>query len=114
MREIDKCESKYDDFWEYEEDIRRIAMENPSLSIEKAYKLAKLEKGGEEGKGRGKESEERVSRIQKILNLPPAVPRGEKPGTVPSSTKAGEVKSLREAALKAWEETVGKGKLEIT
>ncbi len=34
MREIDKCEAKYPDFWELEEDIRRIAMDNPSLSIE--------------------------------------------------------------------------------
>lgn len=109
QREIDKCEAKYPDFWEYEEDIRRIAVENPSLSIEKAYKLAKAEKEG--GKGE-KEKEVAKTKTEKLLNLPPRS-GGEKPGVVSSSTKASEVKTLREAALKAWEDTVGKGKTEI-
>jgi len=33
MREIDKAEVKHDDFWQYEEPIRKIATANPSLSI---------------------------------------------------------------------------------
>lgn len=107
MREIDKCEAKYKDFWEHEEEMRKIAMENPSLSIEKAYQLAKIDKEGEK-----KEEGVAKTKTEKLLNLPPRS-EGEKPGVVPSSTKASEVKTLREAALKAWDETVGKGKTEI-
>jgi len=114
LREVDKCEAKYSDFWKYEKDIRKVATENPSLSIEKAYHLAKLEKEGEKGEKKKGEKEEtvEVTRTEKLLNLPPRF-GGEKPGVVPSSTKSSEVKTLREAALKAWDETVGKGKAEI-
>ena len=114
LREVDKCEAKYSDFWKYEKDIRKVATENPSLSIEKAYHLAKLEKEGEKGERKKGEKEEtvEVTRTEKLLNLPPRF-GGEKPGVVPSSTKSSEVKTLREAALKAWDETVGKGKAEI-
>ena len=114
LREIDKCEVKYSDFWKYEKDIRKVAIENPSLSIEKAYHLAKLEKEGEKGEKKKGEREEtvEVTRTEKLLNLPPRF-GGEKPGVVPSSTKSSEVKTLREAALKAWDEAVGKGKAEI-
>ena len=114
LREIDKCEVKYSDFWKYEEDIRKVAIENPSLSIEKAYHLAKLEKEGEKGEKKKGEREEtvEVTRTEKLLNLPPRF-GGEKPGVVPSSTKSSEVKTLRESALKAWDEAVGKGKAEI-
>ena len=114
LREVDKCEAKYSDFWKYEKDIRKVATENPSLSIEKAYHLAKLEKEGEKGEKKKGEKEEtvEVTRTEKLLNLPPRF-GGEKPGVVPSSTKSSEVKTLREAALKAWDEAVGKGKAEI-
>ena len=114
LREVDKCEAKYSDFWKYEKDIRKVATENPSLSIEKAYHLAKLEKEGEKGERKKGEKEEtvEVTRTEKLLNLPPRF-GGEKPGVVPSSTKSSEVKTLREAALKAWDEAVGKGKAEI-
>ena len=114
LREVDKCEVKYSDFWKYEKDIRKVATENPSLSIEKAYHLAKLEKEGEKGERKKGEKEEtvEVTRTEKLLNLPPRF-GGEKPGVVPSSTKSSEVKTLREAALKAWDEAVGKGKAEI-
>ena len=112
LREIDKCESKYDDFWKYGDEIRRIAIENPSLSIERAYHLAKSEKGekkvekeGETGKG-----EQKITRTEKILNLPPRGSGGEKPGAPKVSTKGSETKSLQESAKRAWDEVVGKDK----
>lgn len=118
LREIDKCEVKYDDFWKFEKDIRRIATENPTLSIEKAYRLAKLEIEGDkkEEKKEGEKREEvgaKTTRTEKLLNLPPRVPGGEKPGVVSSSTKGSQTKTLREAADRAWDEAVGKGKESI-
>jgi len=118
MREIDKAESKHDDFWKYEDEIRKVAIENPSLSIEKAYRLAKAEVEGEEKegkkeKGEGKEEVgEKKTKTEKLLNLPPRIPPGERTGVVSSSTK-GSVKTLREAALKSWDEIVGKDKTEV-
>lgn len=115
MREIDKAEVKYKDFWKFEKDVRRIAMENPSLSIEKAYKLAKVEKGESEEteKEEKGEKEDKVmkTKTEKLLNLPPrGAPIGEKPGVASTSTKASEIKTLREATSRAWDEVVGKGK----
>jgi len=114
LREIDKGEAKHKDFWDYEKDIRKIASENPTLSIEDAYQLAKAKKGGgKEEKKEGEKGEEvgaKTTRTEKLLNLPP---RGEKPGVVSSSTREGKVKTLREAADRAWDEAVGKGKESI-
>jgi hypothetical protein len=118
LREIDHCAGKYEDFWEYEEDIRAIAAENPSLSIEKAYRLAKVEKG-DRGKGREKtkegeeELEERKgertrTKTERLLNLP-KVFGGERPGLAKSTTTASRVISLKDAADRAWDE-VAKGK----
>ncbi|MCL6441693.1 MAG: hypothetical protein K6T27_09410, partial [Thermoleophilum sp.] len=110
QREIDKCEQKYKDFWDYEEDIKKIAVENPSLSIEQAYRLAKSLK---EEKGENLRAPEAKPRTQVLFNLPPRPPMGEKPGRVaPKSTQAAEIKTLKDAAAKAWEEVVG-GKSEI-
>jgi hypothetical protein len=116
LREIDKCESKYEDFWDYQEEVQRIATQNPSLNIEQAYKLAKVSKE-EQAKTKQKEkSEAKASEplTQKLLKLPPRPTPGEKSGVAPGSTKPGEFKTVRDAALKAWEEVVGKGKTEIS
>jgi len=115
LREIDKGEAKHEDFWKYEKDIRRIATNNPTLSIEEAYQLAKVGKEGDKKveKKEGEKEEEvgaKTTRTEKLLNLPP---RGEKPGVVSSSTKGSQIKTLREAADRAWDEAVGKGKESI-
>lgn len=110
LREINKGEAKHKDFWEYEKDIRKIASENPTLSIEDAYQLAKAKKGDGKEEKKGEEVKEvgaKTTRTEKLLNLPP---RGEKPGVVSSSTKSGQTKTLREAADRAWDEAVGKEK----
>lgn len=109
QREIDKCEAKYPDFWDYEEAIRAIAMENPTLSIEQAYKLAKQQM---EEEARPKKAEATSSVTQRILKLPPKVVPGEKPSTAPSATRKTEPRTLREAAERAWEDIAG-GKPEV-
>lgn len=112
LREIDKCEAKYEDFWDYKDLIQEIAIQNPSLSIEQAYKLAKVS-SEEKAKAKQEKSEAKEPLSQKLLKLPPRVAPGEKPGVAPGSTRSSEIKTLKDAALKAWDEVVGKGKLEI-
>jgi len=115
LREIDKAEGKHDDFWKHEKEIRRIASNNPTLSIEEAYQLAKVGKEGDKkvAPKEGEREEEvgaKTTRTEKLLHLPP---RGEKPGVVSSSTKGSQIKTLREASDRAWDEVVGKGKESI-
>lgn len=99
QREVDKCMTKYTDFADYEKEILKIAVANPTLSIEGAYKLAKAEVGekkpkidekGEEGKG------ERRSTSAKILNLKDF---GAKTTNPPTSL--GGVVSVKDAAIEA-------------
>lgn len=121
VQEIDKCERKHDDFWDYEPEVRKLAMENPSLSIEQAYKLAKANKGdARPSKKDGDDDDTRKpSMTEKILNLPPRrnIQSGEKPGSgvAPNSTKEREdsIRTTRDAASKAWDDVVGKGKTEL-
>ena len=104
LREIDKCELKHNDFWEYEKEIYAISTKNPSLSIEDSYKLAK-------GDRKEKEEANPEKRIgKKVHNLPPKVILGEKPGSLNAVTKTSEVKTLKDAATRAWEEIEGAGK----
>jgi hypothetical protein len=110
MNEIDKCEARHDDFWEYKEQIRDIAIKNPTLSIEQAYKLAKGDKV--EAK-RSNEAGDPVKDKKKglLYTLPPRPTSiGEKPGVAPGSTRTSSTKSLKEATERAWDEVVGKGK----
>ena len=114
MREIDKAEVKHEDFWQYEERIREIAMQNPTLSIERAYKMAKIEAEEEKPQKKEGEPENRpATRTEKLLKLPPRT-FGEKPGAAVGSTKeADDVSTLRKAAEKAWDVNVGRDKTTI-
>ena len=111
-REIDKVENKYTDFWTYGNKIKEIALANPALTIERAYHLAKAEmpkqpKTGEESNKRGQ------TRTERLLKLP-ARTYGEKPTMAASSTsEMNKGTSLKSAAERAWEETVGKDKKSI-
>jgi hypothetical protein len=109
LREIDKCETKYDDFWNYEKEVYKIASSNPTLTIEQAYKLAKGDKE-ETKKGEDKKEEGRRTTTERLFNLPPRPIPGEKPSGAAASTRQGGIMSLKDAAQAAWEE-VTKGKL---
>lgn len=112
LREIDKAEAKYPDFYNYEEKIRELAMETPSLSIEKAYKLAKLDEAEKKPK-EGEEEHRPATRTERLLKLPPRT-FGEKPGAAVGATKeSSQTNTLKEAATRAWNETVGEGKTNI-
>ncbi len=116
MGEIDKCFAKHDDFYDYQDRVREIAIENPTLSIEKAYKMARLEADEEEKdnkeKGEEKGSDRASSKRGKGVQLliPPRPILGERPGTAGAATKPGPAKTLRQAAERAWDEVVGKGR----
>jgi len=107
LREIDKAEGAHEDFWEHQEAVHRIASANPTLSIEQAYNLAKLEK---EGKGEGKELSP-GDRGTVLHTLPPrtGIPSGEKPGVVSGATTKTETTTMKEATERAWDE-VAEGK----
>jgi len=112
LREIDKAEGKYKDFWRYGDVIKEVSTANPSLSIEDAYHLAKSRSPRSEEEGEKPQKKE-PTRTEKLLNLP-ARTFGEKPGIATSSTReVNRSESLRSAAERAWEESVGKGKTSI-
>jgi len=114
LREIDKAESKYDDFWLYENLVKDYTMANPSMSIEDAYLLAK-QKSPKQVKDEDGDKSEKKTKTEKLLNLPSRAALGEKPGVAASSTEDSRPgkHTLKSAAEKAWEETVGKNKSEV-
>lgn len=112
LREIDKAEVKYKDFWRYGDAIKEVSTANPSLSIEDAYHLAKSRSPRAEEEG-DKPQKKEPTKTEKLLNLP-ARTFGEKPTIAASSTRdVHRQESIRSAAERAWEEQVGKGKLTI-
>jgi len=118
MNEIDKAAGKHDDFFDYHDRIKEIAIENPTLSIEKAYKMAKLEakeeeeEASEEAESKGKGKEKPLTKQGKgvKLLLPPRPTLGERPGTAAAATRQGPAKTTRQAAERAWDEVMGSGR----
>lgn len=117
MNEIDKAAAKYDDFYELQDRIKGIAIENPTLSIEKAYKMAKLEAEEETGARRkskdreGNEEDEPSAKRGKGVHLliPSRPTLGERPGISGGTIRQGPARTTREAAERAWDAVVGKG-----
>lgn len=100
--ELGECEKRYKDFNDYREDTRKILESSKTpLTIEQAYKQAKLDKLEAEGKLTPKEKEE--------LKAP--APQEKPTGSVPkeSMSKSG-FKSADDAADDAWNKTIGSGK----
>jgi len=98
-QEIDRAAGKYEDFWDLHEDIIRIGTENPSLSIDKAYKLAKAE--------RGEKPVDKKSKEKTLLTLPPKPLLGDRPNTPIRASTTPKVMSLTDAAEKAWGDVGG-------
>jgi len=119
MNEIDKVAAKHEDFYDLQDRVKEIAIENPTLSIEKAYKMAKLEAEEETGAQRkskdrdeaGNEIDESSAKRGKGVHLliPSRPTLGERPGLSGGSTRQGPAKTTREAAERAWDTVVGKG-----
>jgi len=93
--EIKDCEQKYPDFWDFKKEIWAEGTKNPSLSVEQAYIIVKARSSKQEGAKKGE--------VGKGGEKPPQV-FGEKKGLASSSAKKGEPKTVKEAALQAFEE----------
>jgi hypothetical protein len=94
-------EKKISDFWDYKDEIYKVASENPGLSLKQVYKLVKGDSKASPDKKEGK-----------LHALPPKPVFGERPGHSSSVTEKNPPKTTQEAAEKAWKETLG-GKNEL-
>jgi len=102
-QEIDRLTRRkgYEDFWDYKDEIYRIAKDNPKLSLEKVYKLAKAEAEEKQTNLPAKKGTSRERLLRHLPNL------GERPsGQTGSATEKSEPKSLREAAERAFDEVI--------
>lgn len=107
--EIDRFASKHEDFDDYQEDIQKIMIDNPRLSVAQAYKLAKSDDPQPKGE---KDTQRRYSAVRERLPDTRRQPRGERPGAPQSTTKPPEPKTTVEAATRAFDEVV-KGKNKV-
>jgi len=104
IRELTR-EGKNKDFWNYKDDIYKVASRNPNLSIEEAFMLAKTKKGplveGDDGE-----------KPKPLKNLPPrrTVPVGEKPGFSGTTVATAEPETRKAAANRAWDDLEKAGK----
>jgi len=109
-QEIDSAASRHEDFWTYEDEIRQIAIDNPTLRIEDAYQLAKSRNPKPTAPKEGETPKERrPTRTERLLNLK-HVSYGEKPNVAAASTEKVLKGDLSSAAERAWEEHLGKDK----
>ena len=103
LREIDKAEGKHEDFWDYGEQVQKMCVTDPNLSVEDAYILAKSKAPVKKEKG---EKETVPTKTERLLKLPPRV-HGEKPGVAAGTTiNIDKGKTVKSAAEKAWEDTL--------
>jgi len=113
MQELDLVSRRHDDFWLYGEEIKQMAIKNPSMSIETCYKVAKSEdpERGKKGKKGEEDDEEDVGeklskKDAKLYTLPkvPKVALGDKPTGSKTFVAEKAPKSRREAAERAFDE----------
>lgn len=64
QEEIRECRQKYDDFDDHKEEILKIALQHPSLTLEQAYLLAKAKSPQKSTKSEPKEQKE-----QKVVSI---------------------------------------------
>lgn len=108
MNEIDKVASKpgNEDFWDYAQDVKAIAIRNPTLSIQQAYRLAKTE--GRRESGPSESGLQKKSDVLFTLPKRPAnIAGGEKPGASGSTLRGNAAPSRRDAASEAFDKIVG-------
>lgn len=110
MLEIERTANKKgnEDFWEYGDAVREIAMRNPTLSIQEAYELAK----SRGTRKKGEPSDVGLVRKSGVLHTLPlrkgtSVQGGEKPGASRATMKGPESVSRRDAASEAFDAVMG-------
>lgn len=110
MNEIDKVANKKgnEDFWEYANAVKEIALKNPTLTIQRAYQLAKAE--GKRGPNpQGDQGLTRKSDVLFTLPKRPVVPgsTGERPSGPPRGMTQGSSDiSRRDAASEAFDKAM--------
>lgn len=111
MNEIDKVANTpgNEDFWEYADTVKAIAIKNPTLSIKQAYNLAKTDSPRKPG---APGDAGLLKKNDVLFTLPPrpkAGAGGERPQAPGSSMRpSGEI-SRRDAASAAFDSVVNKG-----
>ena len=105
IRELTR-DGKNTDFWDFKEDIYKLAGRNPNLSIEEAYNLAKVNKGSSKESVEGDET-------HPLKHLPSrrTIPLGEKPGPTGTTVVDKTPETRAEAAEQAWDELEKDGKV---
>lgn len=114
-RLIDKAAEQYPDFYEWTDEMQKLAEENPTLSPERLYKLARSEnpdKAAEiDGKEKGEEKESPLPNKEDSSPSPSAKQRekqkefgGLPPGNAPTEPKTNLTQD--DAAQTAWDEAL--------
>lgn len=91
------------DLLEYKQEIMELMIDNPKMSMKRAYTLARAENPDKVKTEKATDGRERETRLR---HLPPHPKRafGERPGQAESSTTEGEPKDLKGAVTKAFDE----------
>ena len=108
MQEIDKVAAKAgnEDFWDYAQEVKAIAIKNPTLSIQQAYRLAKTE-GTRKPKAEGDTGLSKKSDLLFTLPKRPSIAGGEKPGASSTGMRGATPISRRDAAREAFDAVMG-------
>lgn len=104
INEIDKVASKQgnEDFWDYADEVKNLAIKNPTLTIAQAYQLAKSD-GKRKPAGPGEPG--LIKKSDKLFSLPPRpnIAGGEKPGASGAQVRSTTPISRRDAASEAFD-----------
>jgi len=94
---VDRCAAKHPDFWDYQDAMYKIALENPTILPETAYSLAKLQQS--EMAAEEKARREAAAKLAK----------SERPSGTGSDTHRKVPLTVEEQSDAAWNEVMGEG-----
>jgi hypothetical protein len=96
-----------DDLLDYRQEIMELMMDNPKMSMKRAYTLAKAE--NPERSSATKKAKPEGERETRLRHLPPHPHKGslgERPGSAEAAVRSGDPKSLQDAAERAFNEVM--------
>lgn len=110
-RQVKETAQEFEDFWDHADEVKKVCLANPGMTVRQAYLLVKAQKGEfptPKGKGEKKVAEREAQEEgegERVVTLPKRrPPSGEKPGVPGSTVKTATPETIREAALRAMEE----------
>ena len=102
-RQIDETAKKYPDFWNYKDEMYALSQQNPFLTPEQLYWLAKTQKLGPQALQPQQPTQQQTQQPQRR-----SVPfGGEKPGISTNVKEEKKYGSFKDAASEAWDEIFG-------